>query len=141
MPILFTRENDYAIRICAYLAGKKPGEHVPVSVISKKLYITRPFATKILYKLKTRKIVDTVQGKSGGAFLKVAPTKLSLFDILQATEFDSHFNECLKTDGVCPLKKSCKIRSFFLEKEDGFFNSLKQKKISDFKIFDSELMS
>lgn len=141
MPILFTRENDFAIRICAYLAGKKPGEHVPVSVISKKLYITRPFATKIIYKLKTSKIIDTVQGKSGGAYLKVDPEQLSLFDILKATEFDSHLNECLKIDGVCPLKENCEIRSFFLEKEDDLFSSLKEKKISDFRIYDSELIS
>jgi Rrf2 family transcriptional regulator, nitric oxide-sensitive transcriptional repressor len=141
MPVFFTRENDFAIRICAYLAGKKPDEHVPISVISKKLFITRPFATKIIYKLKTSKIIDTVQGKSGGAFLNVSPENLSLFDILEATGFDSHLNECLKLSAVCPLKKNCEIRSFFDEKENDLINSLKEKKISDFKIYESELKS
>lgn len=141
MPVFFTRENDFAIRICAYLAEKKQGEHVPISVISQKLFITRPFATKIIYKLKTSKIIDTIQGKSGGVFLNVDPENLSLFDILQATGFDSHLNECLKLDAICPFKKECEIRSFFVEKENDLFNSLKEKKISEFKILDSELKS
>ena len=138
MSVFFTRENDFAIRICAYLAGKKPGAPIPVSMISQKLFITRPFATKIIYKLKTKKIVDTVQGKSGGIFLKVNPEQLSLFDILEATEFDSHLNECLKIHTICPLEKKCGIHNFFLEKEEDLFQSLKEKKISEFKIFDSK---
>ena len=139
MPVLFTRENDFAIRICAYLAGKTPGEHISVSTLSQRLFITRPFATKIIYKLKTKNIIDTVQGKSGGVFLKVDPEQLSLFDILEATEFDSHLNECLKLNTICPLEKKCGIHHFFLEKEEDLFHSLKEKKISEFKIIDPEL--
>jgi Rrf2 family transcriptional regulator, nitric oxide-sensitive transcriptional repressor len=139
MSSFFTRENDFAIRICAYLAGKDPGEHVPIAVIAKKLSITRPFATKIIYKLKTCNIIDTVQGKNGGAFLNIDPEKLSLFDILEASGFDSHLNECLKINSICPLKKNCDIHSFFLERETDLFNTLKEHKISEFNILDSHI--
>jgi Rrf2 family nitric oxide-sensitive transcriptional repressor len=140
MPVFFTRENDYAIRICAYLAGKEDTNPVAISDISDKLFITRPFATKIIYYLKQSNIVETTQGKMGGVCLKADPGKLSIYDILKALGFHSSLNECLYKPGFCPMEPTCKIHTLFIDEEERLINSLKSKHISEFVIKDDDLI-
>ena len=140
MSSLIKREFDYAIRICAYLAGKKGQGPVSISQISQKLFITRPFATKIVYRLKQYQILNTTQGKEGGVSLNANPETLSVYNILEAIGFDGSVNECLKVPGFCPLEKTCKIHSFFIEQEDKLLQSFKNKMIKDFVILDSDLI-
>ena len=140
MNSLIKREFDYAIRICAYLAGKKGQGPVSISQISQKLFITRPFATKIVYRLKQYKILNTTQGKEGGVSINANPETLSIYNILEAIGFDGSVNECLKVPGFCPLVKTCKIHSFFMEQEEKLLKSFKNKMIKDFVILESDLI-
>ena len=140
MNSLIKREFDYAIRICAYLAGKKGQGPVSISQISQKLFITRPFATKIVYRLKQYKILNTTQGKEGGVSINANPETLSIYNILEAIGFDGSVNECLKVPDFCPLVKTCKIHSFFMEQEEKLLKSFKNKMIKDFVILESDLI-
>jgi len=139
MNTLIKREYDYAIRICAYLAGNYPKRHIPISEISKKLFISKPFTTKIIYRLKNSGIIETIQGKNGGAYLKHPPDKLSVLDILTAMGYDSTLNACLRDPEICPLIDKCKIHLFFAEEEAKLLKSFRSKKISEFAIHDDEL--
>lgn len=139
MAAFIKREYDYAIRICAYLASFYNEEHKSVPVISKNLYLTIPFTTKIVHQLKKNNIIETIQGKYGGIKLKVSPNKLSFYDILYAMGFDMTINECLRNPGICPLVDNCKIHRFFLSQENTIIENLKNTNINDFKITDDEL--
>lgn len=139
MAAFIKREYDYAIRICSYLAGFNEKEHKSVPKISKKLYLTVPFTTKIVHQLKNSNIIETVQGKYGGIRLKRSPNELSFFDILNAMGFDMTINECLKNPGICPIVKNCKIHRFFLSQEQTIIENLKDATIKDFIITDDEL--
>ncbi len=139
MNTLIKREYDYAIRICAYLAGYYNKKTIPVSHIAAKLYITKPFTTKIVYQLKKKKILDTVQGKQGGIFLNCPPEELSLFDILDAMEFNFAINECVNIPHICPLNTTCHIHLFFAEQQQILFNNLKSKTIAEFAFDDQNL--
>jgi len=139
MAVFIKREYDYAIRICAYLVNFYQKEHKSVPEISKKLYLTVPFTTKIVHQLKKNHVLKTVQGKYGGIKLNVDPAKLSFFDILNAMGFDMTVNECLKNPKICPLVKNCKIHRFFLTQEETMINNLKSAKIIDYIITEEEL--
>ena len=139
MPVFIKREYDYALRICAYLAGNYKSGPIPVSKIAKVLFISRPFTTKIVFRLKQNKIVQTVQGRDGGVFLDHSPEDLSIFDILQAIGFDSTLNECIKHPRLCPLVAMCAIHIFFIEEENRLIHSFKEKKIAEFAFSDTEL--
>lgn len=139
MAVFIKREYDYAIRICAYLAGFNKKEHKSVPEVSKKLYLTVPFTTKIVHKLKNNNIIETIQGKYGGIRLKVSPNKLSFYDILYAMGFDMTINECLKNPSICPLIDYCKVHRFFLSQEDMIIETLKSATINNYIITDKEL--
>ena len=139
MNVIIKREFDYAIRICAYLSGNYDSGPISLSKIAEKLFITRPFATKIVHKLKKSNIIATVQGKEGGVFLNQIPNELSIFSILLAMGFDSTINECIKHPRLCPLVATCKIHQFFSEQEKIMIKAYKTKMISEFAFTDKEL--
>ncbi|APF19834.1 RrF2 family transcriptional regulator [Caldithrix abyssi] len=138
---LIKREYDYAVRICAYLAGQKRNKAIPISRIAELLSITKPFANKIIFQLRKAGIIDSVQGRYGGIYLKRNPKELSVLDILNAMEFNSIINECLRTPGICPIIGFCKIHIFFSELQEILIKRLKEKMISDLVIHDYELES
>jgi Rrf2 family nitric oxide-sensitive transcriptional repressor len=140
MAVYIKREYDYAIRICAYLASFYKKEYISVPEVSKKLYLTIPFTTKIVHQLKNNNIIETAQGKYGGIRLKVSPNKLSLYDIVYAMGFDMTINECLKNPRICPIVHNCKVHRFFLSQEQMIIENLKNATIKDFIITDDELV-
>lgn len=139
MAVFIKREYDYAIRICAYLSNFYKKEYLSVPEVSKRLFLTVPFTTKIVHQLKNKNIIETIQGKYGGIRLKVSPTKLTLHDILFAMGFDMTINECLKNPGICPIVNNCKVHRFFLSQEQMIIENLKNATINDFTITDEEL--
>ena len=139
MNTFITREYDYAIRICAYLAGQKVKQPIPLPVMAKKLNISKPFATKIVHKLKKGGITASVQGKTGGIFLNKDPEKLSLMKILKAMHFNSTLNECVHNHHSCPLIKSCHIHAFFMETEKKLLKIFDDKMISELIIEDKDI--
>ncbi len=141
MYAFIKREYDYAIRMCAYLAGRPQGKPIALRTLSQKLALSRAFASKILFKLKNRGIIGTVQGKNGGVFLQSNPHQLSFYDILKAMDFDSTLNECVHNPQICPLIPVCKIHLFFVEQENELIKTLQAQKIIDFSFSDSELDS
>jgi Rrf2 family nitric oxide-sensitive transcriptional repressor len=132
------REYDNAIRICAYLASNYRKGPIALSELSEKLFITRPFATKIVFRLKRSNIVKTVQGKHGGVYLDSPPDKLSLHAIIKGMGHDVTISECIQRLDYCPLPPPCKIHSFFIEQEDSLINHLKSRYITEFAFTDSD---
>ena len=140
MNTLIKREYDYALRICAYLAGKFQSL-VSISRLSKVLLISRPFTTKIIYRLKNENIVSTVQGKDGGVYLSHPPETVTVYDVLLAMGFDSNLNECLAEGHQCPMEGHCRLHSFFYQQEKLLIDSFKKKKLSDVLMTDDQLTS
>jgi len=140
MLFLFKREFDFAIRICAYLGGKYP-EISSINNLSEKLLITKPYATKLVFKLKQAGILGTRQGVNGGVFLDIHPEKLSLYKILTAVGLSKTISECITEEDFCPLPPPCKIHSFFMEEEEKVINKLRKKNISDFIFTDTDIKS
>ena len=131
MAAFLKREHDYAVRICAFLAGLPEKTTLPLSSVAEKLYLTVPFTRKIVHQLIKNDILSSVQGKNGGIYLKQAAENLSIYDILQAMGFDMPLNECTKIKGFCPLSGNCKVHQFFMEQEQALHRTFKEKKISE----------
>lgn len=137
--VLIKREYDYAIRICAFLAGHYQQGAMPLSLISDRLLIPNSFARKIVHKLRLSGMINSVQGKYGGILLSKQPDQISILDILEAMDYNSAVNECLVNPAICPLVNLCKIHIFFSEVNSMVLNAFREKKISDFAITENDL--
>ncbi len=131
MNFLINREYDIAIRICAFLASYYGKDPIPLSKISKYLYISRPFASKIVHQLVKSKILGSSQGRYGGIFLSNDPRELSVYDVLKALNFKMAVNECLINPTICPLNENCKIHLFFGDQEKILIENFQNKMIID----------
>jgi len=132
MLTFITREQDYALRIVAMLAGLDKEKHLSIKELSSKLLISKNFAARISHKLKQGKIVGTAQGQAGGIFLVKDPKNLSLFEVLFVIGFRAKFNQCLDETFHCGLNGVCKFHNFFGAIEEDIYKALKEKKISEF---------
>ncbi len=132
MYYLAKKDYDYAIRICAYLAGSGSNAHYTISELSKTLLIPKPFATKIVYQLKQSKIVNTTRGKKGGVSLAVNPSKLSFYQIFEAMGLVRSVSACIKDKDFCPLPAPCNIHQFFIDQEIKIIEDLMKATINNF---------
>lgn len=132
MQTYISREQDYALRITATLAGLNAGEHLSVKELSQQLYISKIFAARIVHNLKHKGIVGTKQGHTGGVYLNINANELSVFDVLNAVGFKIKFNQCLSDNFECSLVAKCRFHNFFYEQEYAFTQNMKAKKISEF---------
>ena len=104
------------------------------------LFLTRPILNKVVFQLRGKGILGSVQGKYGGIFLKVDPEKLSIYDILQAMGYNSNLNECVKKHVSCPLIRQCQVHLFFVEQEMNLTEAFKAKKLSELAFSDADLI-
>ncbi len=139
MTSFIKREYDYAIRIMAYLAGKTGQGPIPVSRLSRTLFLSKNFINKIIFQLRQAGLIESVQGKYGGLSLHGKPEDISIFDILSAMGFQESLNECTKNHDICPLSGFCLIHTFFKEQEDILFGQFRNKKLSELIIRDQDL--
>ena len=129
MNFLINREYDLAVRICAFLAAYYGEDPIPLSVIAKQLFISRPFTSKIVHQLVKNGILGSVQGRYGGVFLKEDPKKTSVYAILKALNFKMAVNECLVKPSICPFNEDCRIHNFFAEQQNILIENFQNKMI------------
>ncbi len=134
MQTYITREQDYALRITSALAALKENKQLPVSELSKKLYISKNFAARIVHTLTKAGILSTTQGKYGGVSLKKNPDKLSIYEVLDTIGFKTKFNHCLDEKFHCEFSNKCLFHSFFSDEEKKLHEKMKTKMISDFLV-------
>ncbi len=86
-------KSDYAARAVIGLARHFPtGEARKIEDIASENIIPANYLVQILIELKSRRIVKSVRGKSGGYLLARPPAEISLGDVLRAVHgqvFDS----------------------------------------------------
>jgi len=96
--MLFTKEQDYAVRAVRALADMKQ-RHVKEICDSENIPVY--FTYKILKKLERGGIVRAVRGREGGYILMKEPNNVSLLDIYRSTGSKMLLNDCLKMGVKC----------------------------------------
>lgn len=139
MFFLLKKEFDYAIRICAFLAGEQPLNPVPTSEIASKLMISKPFTNKLVFQLKHGGLVRTLQGKDGGVLLNQKAHQIRLLDIFTCFGPISKVSDCAKDPAFCPLPATCPIHRFFETLEDTIEHLFLEKTIAEFAFTTKDL--
>ncbi len=139
MNTYLKREYDYAIRITAFLSGHYPDSYFTIKDISDLLFISKPFASRIINTLIQKGILGSIQGRNGGIYLKRDPVTISILDVLLAMEMDSTLNECVRDPGICPHVSYCKIHKYFQGLERMLIQSFASTNISQFAFTKEDL--
>jgi Rrf2 family protein len=131
--VRLSKKVEYAIIALRYIANTDE-KLVTAKEISQKLDISRELIAKLLQKLKTKKILNSSQGITGGYKLNMKPDKISLSDVIVAIEGERSIVECLSDNQEieCCLFENCQIRGTINEIQNEFSKLLQSKMISDF---------
>ncbi len=114
---LITKHTDYAARALIYLA--RAGERfVPSREISENEGIPLTFLRRIIQQLAREGLIETREGKAGGARLAVRPDKIELPRLIELFQGKVSLAECIFRRKICPNRARCVLRARILKIED-----------------------
>jgi len=129
-----------SILVVIFISDKirqKQFEFLSTADISKFLSIPKPTLVKILQNLNVANIIETKEGKQGGIRLMKDPSKITVLEILEATErgkplFQTSFN--IMAEGKRPNNAQKSIKNVLVDAEKCMKNELAQKTILEMLI-------
>ena len=129
-----SRKTDYALLIVTELA-RHPGEFVSVRVLAEEHRLPYRFASQIVGSLKRAGILESHEGVKGGYCLSKEPSRITLEDVLSATEGGVFaLVSCLdpRKNYVCPQKAWCGAKEGMGMLQRRMLESLKTMTVADF---------
>lgn len=129
-----------SILVVIFISDKirqKQFEYLSTADISKYLSIPKPTLVKILQNLNAANIIETKEGKSGGIRLKKEPSKITILEILEATErnkplFQTEYN--ILANAKRPNNAQKSIKNVLHNAEKKMKNELSNKTIGEILI-------
>ncbi|MBB5503287.1 Rrf2 family transcriptional regulator [Paraburkholderia sp. MM5384-R2] len=102
--------TDYSLRVLIYVAVRDD-ELVTIQEISDTLAIARGHLVKIVHQLGRAGYLNTTRGRSGGLRLGRPANRITVGDVVRATEPDFRMVECFDTEGnKCVITAACGLR-------------------------------
>jgi Rrf2 family protein len=129
---MITREAEYAIRTVMFLARQYGKNPVSTMEISEAMDIPYRFLRKISHHLVEAGMIGAQRGKQGGIYLKIAPEKISLLNILEL--FDEraiNLNICCKSGEACSRSEKCRIHDRLMSLQERLRSEFDAFRISD----------
>lgn len=125
-----TNFSDYALRILMYAAAR--GDNLITIEETAELYgISRAHLMKVANQLTRAGFLKAIRGRSGGLALAKRPSKISLGEVLRATEPDFALVECFTSDNQCLITPRCRLRGVLREALGAFIGTLDRYTLAD----------
>ena len=126
-----TAKSRYAFRILLDIAahgGEKPRT---IKEISASQGISEKFISRIAVPLRRAGLLATERGVKGGLHLAKLPAKITLLDVVQATDGPLALVRCLVRPGVCRRQGACAAELAWGSVNDALAGALAGVKLSD----------
>ncbi|MDE5764876.1 MAG: Rrf2 family transcriptional regulator [Ruminococcus sp.] len=126
----------YALRIMTELAKAKPDEYISLNSLSEKQSISQKYLEQIVPLLTRAGFIKSTRGNKGGYSLKKNPDKITVGDILRATEGSLAPVPCVesKEENTCEKISYCttyKIWFGLYEVINNYLDGITLKQIID----------
>lgn len=129
--MVITRATEYSIRAVLHLAERHPAPVVSKQEICEAAGVTPAFLTKILQPLIRGGIVRSKRGVAGGFCLAKDPEKLTLLDVMRASEEPLTLNLCLITEHSCERNCTCPVHDLWAEARDRIEEVFSRRSLAD----------
>ena len=120
--IRFSTKGRYATRILVYLALHNNEYSVRKQEIAESEGISADYVEQILMKLKTADLVKSHRGVKGGFSLARKPDRITVADVIDATEGSISLVPCLNED--CTRASICVARPMWQKANDALMSVL-----------------
>jgi Rrf2 family protein len=127
---LLNRDSDYALRALLAMAARPRQDVTPVSELTERLGLPRPYLRKIMQTLARNGIVVSRKGQRGGFVLGRRPDGIRLADVVRTFQGDMAFRDCLFRKNVCRDLETCPLRKMLGRLENRFLKELEAVSIA-----------
>ncbi len=127
---MLSKTAGYAIQLLVYLAQKskdkkdKREELFFVKDIAKEIGVPQNFLSKIAVTLSKKGIIGAQKGPKGGIFLKLSPSKITLYDICEMFDESIVRDNCIIGRPKCP-SQNCPVHDFWVNEKEKLIRYLK----------------
>ncbi len=128
---MFSRSAEYAIRAMTFLALQPAGKLTGAREIAEAENIPAQFLWKILQNLARRKLVRSFKGVRGGYELARAGEKISIEDVVLATDENNVTQGCVLGLALCSEEKPCPLHHTWKEIRERLTVMLEQTTLAD----------
>ena len=132
---MLNKKTQYAFQALMHLAEQKDKGPVLIADIAKKKKIPLKFLENILLELRKAGILESKKGKGGGYFLKVAPNKIKLADIIRKIDGPIAMLPCASLYFYERCKncdeKNCGLHDTMVQVRDANLKILETKTVAD----------
>ena len=124
-------ENDYAYRIVLKFSKSPLGTKYRSQDLSEALKIPERFTYRILRKLMTYGLINSIRGPFGGYVLAKKPENITLYDVYKAISGDIVINMCLR-DGYCDaVEGDCEVHATLMGIQKDIIHSFESVNFKD----------
>lgn len=112
-----TQEADYAVRLI-YLLAQNRSAVQGASELSARAAVPERYTLKILSKLRSKRLVESVKGAKGGYRLAKEPAEISFLDIIETIDGEVAMTKCLSGADCTRMgenKASCAFRRIYAQ--------------------------
>jgi Rrf2 family protein len=128
---------EWALHCCGILAVLKPGEALSASALAEFHALPPAFLAKVLSDLASARVLEAVEGRTGGYRLARRPAMITLLDIVEAVEGTRPAFRCteIRRQGSCAVRSGytrvCGIAAAMHEAEDAWRSTLSTRTLAD----------
>ena len=126
-----TKHSDYALRVLVYLASAE-GRQASSEEVSAAYGISANHLVKVIGTLGKAGFLTIKRGRSGGFTLAREPEDIRIGDVVEATEPDFAFVECLEPGNhACALTGTCGLVPPLRAAQKAFLATLNEYTLAD----------
>ncbi len=129
--MLLSNACVYGLRASVYLAAVSDDSYVSIKKISSDLDISHHFLTKVLQKLTSADMMESMKGPKGGVRLVDSTDDITLLEIVAAIDGMDILTECALGLPGCGTEKPCPIHDKWADTRDEIRKMLSSTSLQD----------
>ncbi|MBR3087266.1 MAG: Rrf2 family transcriptional regulator [Kiritimatiellae bacterium] len=126
-----TAKSRYALRILLDIAVHGGNGPRSIREIATSQSISEKFISRIAVPLRRAGLLATERGASGGLRLALFPEKITLLDIVEATDGPVSIVQCLSRPGACGKHGRCAAENAWRKTNDALVSALGAVSLED----------
>ncbi|MBK9576314.1 MAG: Rrf2 family transcriptional regulator [Fibrobacterota bacterium] len=129
--MIYSKPCMHGLRAVIYIATRNVESPVRGEDIAREEDLPQPFLSKILKILSSRNVLHSVRGPGGGFRLARKAEEISLFDIVEAIDGVSQFDECALGWKTCQDDKPCPLHTSWKQMREGLREYLAKTSVAE----------
>jgi Rrf2 family transcriptional regulator, iron-sulfur cluster assembly transcription factor len=128
---MISKTGVHAIKALCSLSNLSEGIYAGAGDIAYEIGAPQNYLGKLLQTLANDGLLISQKGKGGGFRLARAPSKISLYDIIDPIEHVSRWTNCLLGPGQCSNNNACVLHNKWGKVRDAYLEFLRETTVAD----------